>query len=356
MNFGFNLARRGFLAAATLAVGALIAGCSGGSNSATPSVPQTNTGSAAGGERELARVTVNPAIHVVATDLRVHAMGAFGHFIPNQRMYAAGPSTYSCPTDSQCLQNHGGPTLKNVGSIHVFVNPSQTGSTFPNMCTVSNCPPAQWGFPGGAIGRFDGSTLSTEMHQYVGTSSATHQFPYVGYITMTDSTITADDTVLHAVTPAKITAELKAASGAIGLTGYHYMYQLFYVKDQWLCNDPTHCYAPGGGSKFVFCAYHGSQTVSTNHIIFSVEPWQMVSGCEAPTNTIQNDTASTLSHEWYEAITDPDLSAWYRNSDGQEIGDICRNSYGDIILNPDAIDYNIQQEWNNATEGCDFGP
>ena len=82
-------------------------------------------------------------------------------------------------------------------------------------------------------------------------------------------------------------------------------------------------------------------------------------GADASTDNIQNDTASTLSHELTEGLTDPHLDAWYVDSGphaGEEIGDLCRSSYGDIVMNPNSIDYNIQKEWINSKGACAYGP
>jgi len=361
MSFGTQGARRAVLAVGALAIGALIAGCSGGSNSTTPTISQNNPSSAAGvqgGERELARVTVPLGMHVATVNLHTHAMALLGR--PSFKIPWTGkPNNGSCPTDPQCLVYHGGPVLFNTGAINVYVNPSQTGGGFPNTCTVANCPPAQWGFPGGFLGRYSNNAEMghiLDQYEMPPGPNRNNRFPYIGYITMTDSMITANNTKAGAVSDARITAELTTAQAAVGLTGDRFMYHLFYVQNQWLCSaNVGGCYSPGDNLDFSFCAFHGNQTISGHDNIFSVEPWQQVSGCTAPTDTIQNDTSSTLSHEWTEALTDPHLDAWF-NSSGSEIGDICRFNYSTISMMPGPIVYNIQEEWINSVGACAYGP
>jgi hypothetical protein len=146
--------------------------------------------------------------------------------------------------------------------------------------------------------------------------------------------------------------------------GYQAMYTLFLAAGQDLCfNNSTQCYCPDnncGGGTFVFCAYHGSFD-STDavgqpmHVIYQAMPYQNVSGCQTtggPNGILADSTNSVLSHEITETITDPDPNTgWTRNSDGNEIGDICFNiRQNPMYLNANA--YDIQPEYSNAAQNC----
>jgi len=359
MNFSPLSARRALISAAALVVGVAFAGCSGGSNSALSTMPQANpVGRSASADHELARVTIPVGAHAVPVSNRAHAMGLQGQPPFHNKTYAITPAQGSCPSDHQCLQYHGGQVLSNTGSINVFVNPDNTETGFPNNCTVSLCPPAQWGYPGGFIGRYtNNSEMGHIVDQYEKPLGPTrlNRFPYLGYITLIDPNIKADGTKANAGSDAEATVELKAAIAAAGLTGDHYMYHLFYRQNQAFCSNLLGgtCYL---ASPFNWCAFHGSQTINGNDTIYSIEPWQQLNGCTAPTDTIQNDTSSTLSHELTEALTDPHGDAWWRSSDGQEIGDICRFNYSNITMQPNSITYNIQEEYINSKEACAYGP
>src|SRR5207237_687341 len=61
-----------------------------------------------------------------------------------------------------------------------------------------------------------------------------------------------------------------------------------------------------------------------------------------------------FSHEVFELITDPDLNAWYRTSDGEEIGDICAWQIANPI-NLNGRSYAIQKEYSNLDHGCVAG-
>ncbi len=81
------------------------------------------------------------------------------------------------------------------------------------------------------------------------------------------------------------------------------------------------------------------------HTLYSFESYQNIAGCKAPSGKVADSTDSTVSHEIYETMTDPDINngtfAWYNSWRG-EIGNICRSNDRTIVLN--AI-YNIQEEW-----------
>jgi hypothetical protein len=112
-----------------------------------------------------------------------------------------------------------------------------------------------------------------------------------------------------------------------------------------------------------YCAWHAG--ASCNGVTFQVgymPNMQGVSGC-SPTKTtmlscngLSAGTVSLLdglAHEFMEATTDPQISAWY-DKNGQEIGDKCNFVYGGCVqLNdPSKTQVLLQQEWSNSANGC----
>ncbi|HEY6348676.1 MAG TPA: hypothetical protein VI636_04625 [Candidatus Angelobacter sp.] len=130
-----------------------------------------------------------------------------------------------------------------------------------------------------------------------------------------------------------------------------------------------------------FCGFHTAQTLSGTNI-----KWAFVgnvdrcpSGCEIQT-TGPNSPATNvggadgiinvLTHETEEAITDPDLNAWF-DSSGQEDADKCNFNFGATLTCTTAVGctpaavtagakfnqtfgghaYMMQQEWENAGTG-----
>ena len=61
-------------------------------------------------------------------------------------------------------------------------------------------------------------------------------------------------------------------------------------------------------------------------------------------------TASTLSHEFFETITDPDGRSWFNLLTGFEVGDLCSPFGYNERLNRHS--YMIQSEYSNAIHNC----
>jgi hypothetical protein len=89
-------------------------------------------------------------------------------------------------------------------------------------------------------------------------------------------------------------------------------------------------------------------------VVYQAQPYQDVPGCQVtngPNGSHIDSRDNALSHEIFETITDPDLNAWWRNSDQSEIGDICAwNLANPILLN--CASYAIQKEYSNEDHQC----
>ena len=106
-----------------------------------------------------------------------------------------------------------------------------------------------------------------------------------------------------------------------------------------------------------YCAWHGAGSVSGSKIFqVAYQPFLATfKGCPALTSTggyaYTTDgvaaVANVASHEYYEAITDPLLNAWY-DSTGAEIGDKCAWTHGVALIGT----YYVQTEWSNKVTGC----
>lgn len=130
-----------------------------------------------------------------------------------------------------------------------------------------------------------------------------------------------------------------------------------------------------------FCGFHTRQTLNGADI-----KWAFVgnvdrcpSGCEAQTTGPNSPatgvggadgTINVLTHETEEAITDPDLNAWF-DSSGAEDADKCNFNFGPVVTCTSAVGctsaaiaagakfnqtfgghaYLMQQEWENASGG-----
>jgi hypothetical protein len=244
---------------------------------------------------------------------------------------------------------HGGPKLTSVKSHAIYVD-----------CTpVSTC----WGNPEGFLSDLGKSSFIHLVDQYTGSTAngrytvGTHANVSYGFF---GNALYPHDlfSIVHAV--AKVTG-----------TGYGHIYHIFLPKGVDTCFDLSNvCYSPDNPSSFFFCAYHGSVTFSDiGHVVYTVEPFQNVGGCRvstpAPNGQLADSTNSVLSHELFEAITDPDLNAWFNQTSldlaGFEIGDECQplgNSTG--ALDPTFLingkKYEVQTEYSNHYHACAVVP
>jgi hypothetical protein len=237
------------------------------------------------------------------------------------------------------MTNHGGPKLATSQQHEVFINTT----------------PAAVGNPQVFQTNFSNSTFVHVLDQYVG-STANNRYPVNATLFATTISLFGS----HMISQNQLFAVLHAAVATTHLSGLGHTYNLFLKSGLDTCIDFGPCYSPDVPSTFAFCAYHGSITFSdVGHVIFSIIPFQHTPGCgdDFPGLTLPNpvpvdDTATALSHEESEDITDPDLNAWFSDFSGFEVGDNCvgfranENLAGHTFL--------IQPEHSNSAHGCFF--
>jgi len=142
---------------------------------------------------------------------------------------------------------------------------------------------------------------------------------------------------------------------ATGASGYGNEFHVFLPQGTDMCRVANFCYAPDQPI-FQFCAFHGSvdfefSPTDIRHVIYSVEPYQGTQSCLFPTQRrVIDGTASTLSHEFQESITDPDGDAWFNQQFLEEIGDLCFAFRFDQRVGEHV--YAIQTEYSNAQHAC----
>jgi hypothetical protein len=114
-----------------------------------------------------------------------------------------------------------------------------------------------------------------------------------------------------------------------------------------------------------YCGWHTHGTISGSDIKYSFvgNPDRCPSACEDQTvgpngNAGADGMASIISHELEEAVTDPDLNAWY-DTRGYENADKCAWTFGSTYSANGALanvklgsrNFLIQQNWVNASGG-----
>lgn len=223
-------------------------------------------------------------------------------------------------------------------------------------------PTACWGNPSAFLRNLNASSLIHVTDQYVGTT-ASYRYPVGGSVSINhtlQTNVLGQNDILSIVHAAAVKLSVQS--------GYRNIVHVFLPRGIDTCFDLTSiCYSPDNPPSFYFCAYHGSVVFSdVGHILYTVEPYQNVPGCQSATPTpngvLVDSTASVLSHEVIETITDPDLSAWWSDisliEQGAEIGDICEPSgnfmgqFLDPVFPVNGKNYKIQLEYSNKFHGC----
>jgi hypothetical protein len=238
------------------------------------------------------------------------------------------------------LTRFGGPVVKAATSYNVYVN-----------CSVVNAPVVCWGSgtlsPTTFLRDLNRSEFIRLVNEYIG-QDAQLKFP-----------VEQMRTTAHFAVPNKATLEeiqhiVADAVLRTGVSGYKAIYHVFLPKGTGVCIVPGNCYSPDDPASWAFCAFHGSVNFSaTQHVLFTVQPYQGVPGCQLPGQSphgLIDATASTLSHELFETITDPDFDGWSNALYGYEMSDMCASFGSNQLMNVNS--YFVQSEYSNKKHLC----
>lgn len=220
---------------------------------------------------------------------------------------------------------------------------------------------ANWGNPEGFLKDLNKSPFIHLADQYVG-SGEERRYPVGPNASINDASYG------NLLDEKDIWAIVHAAAVVYG-AGSGHLYHVFLPPGTDTCfNMSTQCYSPDNPSTFAFCGYHSAvQFSDIGVVLFTVEPYQDVPGCAvatpSPNGQLADSTNSVLSHETFEAITDPLPGyGWTNNAAlalyGAEIGDECEplgNSAGDFLDPTFRIGekvYEVQLEYSNRYHAC----
>jgi hypothetical protein len=166
--------------------------------------------------------------------------------------------------------------------------------------------------------------------------------------------------ITECLTDAQIQAEVDHAISVNGWTknGTN-MFFVFTPAAVGSCFDAA---GQQGCSYTAYCAYHGT---TNSGAIYANQPYAAHAGCDEGqypngSSTQADPTINVVSHEHNEAITDPQLNAWY-DAAGYEIGDKCAWDFGPL-QGSNGSEYNqvinghhyfLQREYSNNGHQCD---
>ena len=286
--------------------------------------------------------------------IEARALGKLGTVTPMVRHAATTAATTGFgPADLVCLGNPC-QTLKSAVQHPVYVN------------TAASAVAANFGNPAQFLTDYSAGNFSHVTDQYVD-STASNRYPLstATYATYTNLSGTLGVNDLWQIVHAVAVADKIPKNG--GLT---HVFHLFLPKGTDTCMDEGPCYSPDNSASFSFCAYHDEVTFSDlGTILYTVEPYQGVQGCEIPLGSAYNDTtpeptssndltfsaASVLAHELTETITDPLITTGWRAEftgveGGQEIADICEGQWA--ASNMAGVVWITQLMYSNAYHEC----
>ena len=318
-----------------------------------------------------APVSQDPAVSELAVPAEDHIV----HVFPTVKKKAELPGIGMAPLP---LTYHGGPVMTKANTYAIYWIPPtlQTGaatSLSTHYQQVQNAMLAL--YPGHGI-----DNNNTQYYQTSGSlffrsttwiqNSGGFVASYVDTTPYPPSGCTDAATPGNCLTDSQIQAEIAKVIALKGWpTGINNMFLLFTSSGEGSCAGSACAYE-------WYCAYHSYFFRGSSPVIYGNEPYGDTNYCQVPGTPSPNgdpaaDAAATVaSHELTEAITDPELNAWYDTNLGGEIGDKCAWIYGpntwdsghanqswweswtSLFFFPQIGYFELQEEYDNHASAC----
>jgi hypothetical protein len=265
-----------------------------------------------------------------------------GTVAPTGMMRQRGVATAAAlATAPDRVEFHGGAVISHV---KIYAVRYGSGTNLPQV--ASTTPPSISSFLNGAFH----SPYADWLREYdtwnegTGSNQSIDRGTFAGLYTISPAAARNDANINDTDIRNELNAQIK--NGHLPPPDANSLYVLFFRKGQTI-------HAIGGTSVNYFCAYHNGADLNVGHTYYAVIPYEANNtGC-GTASPFDNLTA-TVSHEVVESITDPDLSAWYSDSTGNENADIC-NQQDTYIQGGDHLSYRVQLIWSNAANACSAG-
>jgi hypothetical protein len=273
------------------------------------------------------------------------------------------------PALSTDLTYHGGAIMKTASAYLIFWLP--TSRKLQDGTTTTSLSATYKGINTDFVNDYGGHGLANNNTQYSQVSGSTTTYikssaSVAGSWTETASYPTsacASSLGKNCITDAQLQAEVTHAMSVNGWTpGPTHIFIVYTSSNETSCFDSTASFC----AYTYYCAYHG---VYGSDVIYANMPYAD-SRCQAPSfgqhfprNADGDASANLTSHELTEAITDPNLDAWY-DVNGEEIGDKCAWNFGLATWDGSLANemwngrfYDLQLEYDNHKSTCvDVGP
>jgi hypothetical protein len=252
-------------------------------------------------------------LHILPPPAALHSPHATG---PTFASPSQETQVYSASYGSGSLVNHGGGVMTNAGFWAIYWNSGVAGSTQTSINPATGVKFAK---------------LSDQIDAFV--NSFGSNAPY-------SASPTDDFSIVQQYGPAIVSTvhnwgayvDNKAEKASISDASIRsYLAGLFSAgKVQAAGNIIYGVYLPakmkvtmsGGASCSSFCGYHGSFSYGGVQIKYAVFPYLNCAACSLSGLTVADMLTIVGSHEIREAVTDPNLNAWY-DASGYEADDKC---------------------------------
>jgi hypothetical protein len=297
----------------------------------------------AGGGRMIGQERGNPFVDHSDTGETVHVLPAPASIHsprdtqPTDAVIGNRIGVYSQSYGSGNVIDHGGPQISLAGFYAIYYNATVANSAGSQGQATLQAEVQAFlaGFapPSNGYSQSDQDANYSIVTQYDSTISPTI-FLAGQYVDSKGSGGTLSDNSVQ-----KYLANLFSA-GRIGAPSSHNVYGIYFPSGMRITLQ-------GGASCSSFCGYHGHFNYNGTDVKYAVFPYTDCRACSLPGKAVADILTIVTSHEIREAVTDPDLNAWF-DSSGYEADDKCawHNLY-----QTNTGGYWVQPEWTNGGNG-----
>ena len=303
-------------------------------------------------------------LNLTPTDAQGHSV----HIMPTPRAASALPK----PGLTPALSYHGGPIMPTIEIYDIFWVGALQGGGTATLTAHYESVEEQFAsdYAGHSVDNNNTQYNQTSPTKYVsGLSTLATGESFGGSYVDTDafpaSSCTDSVTPNNCITDAQLQAEIVKVLGVKGWTGgLNKIFLVYTGQGEGSCFDSSS--ASCAYTNTGYCAYHGSFTSGTQTVVYGNMPYANPSYCTVagqtfPTGDTAADAAANVSsHEVSEAITDPELDAWWDGANGEEIGDLCAWTFGTNGYDTGKANqqwngnfYELQLEYDNHKAACE---
>ncbi len=223
-------------------------------------------------------------------------------------------TVYRASYGSRKISNHGGPEIPSLGFYAIYWNTAVAGST-----ATSHSTNIQTEIDNFITSFSDGSNWdNSSTDDYTIVQQYGSRNPISAGITKYGAYVDAshDNSTQASISDTQIQSYLASLFGVkIPVASSTVIYGIYFPAGMTITSGTS-------ASCSSFCGYHGHFNYNGTQIKYAVFPYLNCSGCTLSGLTVGDMLTIVTSHEVREAVTDPELNAWYDNS-GYEADDKC---------------------------------